>query len=258
MQWPVVAFDEIDSTNLEAQRRLADGRLEATWITAARQTAGRGRSGRSWQTLDGNLFASLLLPLSCAPGVLHHLSLVSGLALFNAISDGCQTAELELDLRLKWPNDVLIDEAKVAGILVESSIVGEQVVAIMGFGVNLQSAPDIQGRKTTSLAKQGLELSPKAFLERLDHALYSAIGLWDAGSRFQSIRNEWLSRSFPAGHPMVINATGGRVHGVFEGLDEDGALLIRTSTGKIEQFHFGDVAVGGEAAASANGETKNT
>ncbi|MEM8973177.1 MAG: biotin--[acetyl-CoA-carboxylase] ligase [Pseudomonadota bacterium] len=258
MHWPVVAYGELDSTNMEAQRRIANGQLEATWIRAERQTTGRGRSGRSWQSLDGNLLISLLLPLDCPPSVLHHLSLISGLALNNAIAACSADKRMSLSPRLKWPNDVLIDEAKVAGILVESSIVGNRAIAIIGFGVNLQAAPQLADRNTTSLAAHGLTLRPEDFLTYLDAHLAKTISAWDDGRDFPRIRQSWLNNSFPLDHPIAINTTQGRVQGTFAGLDEDGALLIRTSNGKIELFHFGDVAVGGEAATSANGETRTT
>jgi len=258
MHWPVIAFEEIDSTNKEAQRRLSSGAVDGTWITAARQTAGRGRSGRSWQSLDGNLFASLVLPLDCEPNVLHHLSLVSGVALRNAVSSCCEGQVTQIDVRLKWPNDVLINEAKVAGILVESSIIGTRVVAIIGIGVNLQTAPELSDRKTARLAAFGISHTPAEFLEALDKAFFDAISRWDNGTGFDLIRHAWLNHSFSVGQPISINATDGRVHGAFAGLDEDGALLIRASDGKISVFHFGDVAIGGEAATDANGDTKIT
>ena len=188
MHWPVVAFDEIDSTNQEAQRRVSGSSLTATWILAKRQTAGRGRSGRSWQSTEGNLFASLLLPLDCPPNVLHHLSLLSGIAMHDAITSCCETKSTQADVRLKWPNDVLIDEAKVAGILVESSIVGDRAVAVIGFGVNLQSTPDLTDRQTTKLAAHGIVLSPDQFLEELDQALARTISGWDNGNRFPACR----------------------------------------------------------------------
>ncbi len=243
MKWPVTAFDEIDSTNQEAQRRLAAGARAATWITAEQQTAGRGRSGRSWQSLEGNLFASLLLPLECPPHVLHQLSLVSGLALHNAVSACDLPEDRSSAVRLKWPNDVLIDDAKVAGILVESSVVGSLAVAVLGFGVNLKSAPDLPNRKTVSLAALDIAISPAEFLETLDHSLATAIRLWDLGAGFDRIREAWLEHAFAIGHPMSVNANAGNVTGTFAGLDKDGALLISTSGGKIETFHFGDVAL---------------
>ncbi|MEM9358988.1 MAG: biotin--[acetyl-CoA-carboxylase] ligase [Pseudomonadota bacterium] len=258
MHWPVVTFDDLDSTNMEAQRRIAAGVHEPTWIRAGRQTAGRGRSGRSWQSLNGNLLASLLLPLQCPPSVLHHLSLVSGLALHQAITEYSRDKGSSLKPSLKWPNDVLIDDAKVAGILVESSIVGNRAMAIIGFGVNLQAAPQLQDRNTTSLSDHGLITTPDEFLPFLDSSLANTISIWDNGREFDRIRQAWLNNSFPLDHPIAINTTQGRVQGGFAGLDNDGALLIRTTDGKIELFHFGDVAVGGEAATSANGETRTT
>ena len=257
MRWPVIECDELDSTNSEAQRRIASGQLEGTWITARRQAAGRGRSGRDWQSLDGNLFASLLLPLHCPPTVLHHLSLVSGLALHNALQNTSKVIGVDIEPRLKWPNDVLIDNAKVAGILIESSIVGDRALAIIGFGVNIQAAPELADRNTSSLADFGVSTTASEFLAYLDQALSAEINRWDCGPGFHLIREDWLKHSFDIGHPISINTAKARVEGEFAGLDKDGALLIRTTEGNIELFHFGDVAVGGEAAMSANGETKN-
>ena len=257
MRWPVIECDTLDSTNSEAQRRITAGQMEGTWITARHQAAGRGRSGRNWQSLDGNLFASLLLPLHCPPTVLHHLSLVSGLALRNALRNCSKASGIELEPRLKWPNDVLIDDAKVAGILIESSIVGDRALAIVGIGVNIQAAPQLSDRKTTSLADYEVNTTPRELLAFLDEALSVEIKRWDSGPGFHLIREDWLRHSFDVGHPISINTAKARVEGEFAGLDKDGALLIRTTEGNIEYFHFGDVAVGGEAAMSANGETNN-
>ena len=257
MRWPVIEYDELDSTNSEAQRRIAAGQLDGTWITARRQAAGRGRSGRDWQSLDGNLFASLLLPLHCSPTVLHNLSLVSGLALHNALRNKSKSIGVELEPCLKWPNDVLIDDAKVAGILIESSIVGDRALAIIGIGVNIQAAPQLTDRKTTSLGDYGVNTTPPDLLVFIDQALSTEIKRWDCGPGFHLIREDWLEHSYDIGHPISINTAKARVEGGFAGLDKDGALLIRTTEGNVAHFHFGDVAVGGETAMSANGETKN-
>ena len=254
MRWPVIECDELDSSNSEAQRRIAAGQLEGTWITARHQAAGRGRSGRKWQSLDGNLFASLLLPLHCPLTVLHHLSLVSGLALRNALRNSSKASGIELKPLLKWPNDVLIEDAKLAGILIESSIVGDCALAIIGIGVNIQAAPQLADRRTSSLVDYEVNTTPKELLVILDEALSVEIERWDSGAGFHLIREDWLKHSFYFGHPISINTAKARVEGEFAGLDKDGALLIRTTEGNIEHFHFGDVAVGARQRRAQTGK----
>jgi BirA family biotin operon repressor/biotin-[acetyl-CoA-carboxylase] ligase len=237
----LIHLSEVDGTNAEGMRRVLQGERGPMWIIADRQSAGRGRSGRSWSSETGNLFASYIVALDCAPGKAAQLSLVAGIAVIDAI----RLAGAVLGLRLKWPNDILIDTAKVGGILVESTSRPPQagIVAVVGVGLNLVSAPDDLGRAATFLAPHGLKLSPREALCFLAQTMSDWIGIWNDGEGFAHVREAWLERAGALGEPLTVNAAQGPVSGTFAGLDDIGALLINDSEGRQLSFAFGDVTL---------------
>lgn len=237
----LIDLDEVDSTNAEAMRCVLAGNYGPLWVMAARQSAGRGRSGRQWTSKPGNLYASYASALSCAPAKAGELSLVAGVAAIDAI----RLAGGVPGLRLKWPNDILIDRAKVGGILVESSSPMPQagIVAVVGVGLNLASAPDDLGRAATFLAAHGLNLSPRDALCFLAQTVQDWITIWHGGEGFERVRRAWLARAGEIGEALTINTLQGAVSGSFAGIDEHGALLIRDGEGLVRTFSFGDVTL---------------
>ena len=259
MRCRVIEFDTIDSTNSEAMRRAARGERGPVWIRADPQQLGRGRSGRQWSSPPGNLAATLLFDPGCPPDKLHQLSLIAGVAVCDALGVYLDARKATPGIRLKWPNDVMIDDAKVCGILVESSVFGDRSVAVIGIGCNLGYSPQIEDRSVTCLADHvARSPSPSAFLEHLSLALERWLAIWDAGRSFADVRDAWLGRAYPIGARISVRTGSERVEGGFAGLGEDGALLLEESTGNLRTFHFGDVAVGGGAAKpDTRGQTKN-
>jgi BirA family biotin operon repressor/biotin-[acetyl-CoA-carboxylase] ligase len=240
--WRHASFDEIDSTNAEAMRRIAAGERGQLWITARFQSRGRGRSGRSWSSADGSLAATLMVTPGCAPAALPQLSLLAGVATHDAIA-GALPAGAQALTRLKWPNDVLIAGAKASGILVESTAVGADVVAVIGIGINIAAPPELGDRPTTSLATHGAAIDVSGMSIRLAASLATWLETWDRGARFDAVRSAWLERAGPPGMPMTVHAGGVPVSGAYVGLDIDGALLLDTTSGR-QRFTFGDVALG--------------
>ncbi len=240
----LIHLAEVDGTNAEAMRRVLAGERGPLWILADRQTAGRGRSGRAWASQAGNLFASYLAALQCPPAKAGQLSLVAGVAAIDAIARAGKIP----GLRLKWPNDVLIDAAKVGGILIESSAPAPQggIVAVVGIGLNLVSAPENLGRAATFLAPYGLTLSPREALCFLAQTMSDWIRIWDDGAGFARVREAWLERAGAIGEPLTINAARGPIAGTFAGLYESGALLIDDAEGRQMSFAFGDVTLTGK------------
>lgn len=240
----IVELDAVDSTNSEALRRASAGDRGPLWITARTQTAGRGRSGRSWTTAGGNLAASLLIAPGCAAGELSQLALLAGVAAHDAICESLASTHAER-VRLKWPNDVLIDDAKTAGILIESTTLGGDLVAVIGIGINIAEAPLVPDRAVTRLADHTTAvLTPSLLLDRLadSHARWRVI--WDGGRGFASIRNAFLARSVPLGSAMAVNAGGSAVAGRFDGLDPSGGLRLAGADGAVRSFTYGDVTLG--------------
>ncbi len=241
-----VLLDEVGSTNTEAFKRAAAGDAGPVWVVARRQTQGKGRSGRSWASDPGNLYASLMQRIACPAPLVYQISLVAGVAVLDAIRACAGPGQLP-SLRLKWPNDVLIDAAKCVGILAESQNGAQagEVVVVVGIGINLASHPDGIGRAATHLAAHDVKVEPPAMFAALAAAMARWIEVWDAGSGFAAIRTAWLARAGAPGEAMTVNAGAEKLSGAFVGLDEAGALLLRDASGHERRVTFGDVSLGG-------------
>ncbi len=240
----LIHLAETDSTNAEAMRRALAGERGPLWVLADRQTTGRGRSGRTWVSSPGNLFASLLIETGCPLVKAAQLSLVAGVAAIDAIREA---GPIGPGLRLKWPNDVLIGAAKAGGILVESSArgPGEGLVAVIGVGLNLASAPPGLEPGATYLAAHGLALSPREALCFLAQAMDAWLETWNEGEGFAAVRTSWLEHAGVIGEPLTVHAVEGPVEGRFAGLDEEGALVIAGADGRERRFTYGDVTLEG-------------
>lgn len=255
----VIALDEIDSTNTEAVRHAARGARGPLWITARRQSHGKGRSGRSFQSpAGGNLYASLLLTLVAPAASLPQISLLAGVAAGDAIRAACGPM-VPPNLRLKWPNDILIGDAKLCGILTESSVAtagANAASVVIGWGINLATHPLNLDRPTTSLAAHGAHVSPEGMLDCLDAAFVRWSDIWAGGDGFGSVREAWLERAGAIGERLIINAGNGPMEGRFVGLDDDGALLLADAAGQAQRVTYGDVALPDQAPA-CDGELRN-
>jgi BirA family biotin operon repressor/biotin-[acetyl-CoA-carboxylase] ligase len=253
LDFRLLALDETPSTNLHALALAGSGEAGPLWVVARHQTQGRGRSGRAWAAVDGNLYASLLVVLDCPARVVHQLSLLAGVSVHDAIVAAAafgRAASVD-GLRLKWPNDVLIGSAKVAGILPESSTrAGGRLAVVVGIGLNLAGAPEGLGRAATHLGAHGLVLAPTDMVAHLHAAFARWLAAWRLGDGFAEIRTAWLDRAGAIGEPLTVNAGQGAVCGTFAGVDPDGALLLRKADGAVSRFTFGDVTVGGQLAGT--------
>lgn len=244
----IIHIDETGSTNADAMRLAVNGEDLPLWVIADRQTAGRGRQGRTWVSPKGNLYASLAF---CCPAPIERagqLSLVAGISLFEAIRTSTDLAQ-DAGLRLKWPNDVLIGAAKMGGILVESTSArgSPGFLAVIGFGVNVVSAPDDLDRQATALGRHGNAPSPNALLMALSDQVSRWLEVWDGSENFPDIRRAWIERAGSIGEPITVNSVDGRISGRYQGLSETGALLAEVN-GQIREISHGDVALGSVAA----------
>jgi BirA family biotin operon repressor/biotin-[acetyl-CoA-carboxylase] ligase len=205
---------------------LADG----DWVIADRQTAGRGRQGKTWDMPAGNLAASVLIRPHRAECPVPLFSFVAALALH----DACATFVAPGRLLLKWPNDVLLDGAKLSGTLLEAL---DPAALVLGIGVNLAVAPELPDRPTSALDPGG-GIVAVAFLSTLASALAARRAQWRADG-FEAVRGDWLARAHPPGTPIAICATGQK--GRFAGLADDGALRLELATGHEARIHAGDI-----------------
>lgn len=225
----LLRYDTLGSTNDEARRLAEAGAAPWTLIWARSQSAGRGRRQRAWVSPPGNLYASLILRPDTGAGTAAQLGFVAALALGDAISSQLP----KLEPRYKWPNDVLVAGAKLAGILLESSAAPGGAVdwLVIGMGVNVTSHPPGTAYPATSLAAHGAVPALEALLERIAAALQS----WEARWRrdgFGPVRQAWLGRAEGLGGPIGVRLEGESLTGRFVDLDGDGALLIETEAGR--------------------------
>jgi BirA family biotin operon repressor/biotin-[acetyl-CoA-carboxylase] ligase len=238
--WPsgeaLVWLDEIDSTNEEARRRAVGGEQGPLWIAARRQTAGRGRRGRVWQGGNGNLAATLLLRPDAPAGEAAQLSFAAALA----VADMARHFAPDIPVTVKWPNDVLADGCKLAGILLESGNDHGFWLAI-GIGVNLAEAPTGTEFPATSLkASRGTAPSPQDALTVLADRFAHWHRVWREGG-FQVLREAWLGRAHHLGGPIKARLPREEQEGVFEGIDASGALLLNQGQGRVRAIAAGEV-----------------
>jgi BirA family biotin operon repressor/biotin-[acetyl-CoA-carboxylase] ligase len=235
----LIVLDSVDSTNAEAIRRAESCAAGGTLIWARSQTAGRGRRGRAWTSPPGNLYASLLLRPDSAPGEAGQLGFVAGLALREAI---VATMPAAGGTELKWPNDLVVEGRKLAGILLESRLLGGRRLdwLVIGTGVNVASHPEDAERPATSLAALGAPPSVPALLSAYGRAMAGWLPRWrDEG--FAPVRSDWLRHA--AGRELVLQArlTDETVEGRFADLDETGALVLELPDGARRRVLAGEV-----------------
>jgi BirA family biotin operon repressor/biotin-[acetyl-CoA-carboxylase] ligase len=223
---------ETGSTNADLLARVASGDTrEGDWLIAGRQTGGRGRMGRVWQSPDGNFYGSMLVALQPSDPAPATLALVAGTAVHGALSGFVH------GLTLKWPNDVLAGRAKLAGVLLERS--GDWVV--VGAGVNLANHPELPDRPSTDLATLGALVSPRDFAAALADEMAMTLARWRQRP-FAATVAAWEAVAHPAGTPLdVALPDGARIAGRFDGLSGEGALRLRLATGEVRAIHAGDV-----------------
>jgi BirA family biotin operon repressor/biotin-[acetyl-CoA-carboxylase] ligase len=235
--WRVAHHARLGSTSDEARRRALAGDPGRLWIVAGEQTEGRGRHGRSWSSPPGNLYASALVVDPCEAAIAPQIGFVAGVALVKAVEDlgGAGVA-------LKWPNDLLWNGAKLAGLLVEGvAAPGRALACAVGIGVNCASSPQGLAYPVTDLsAALQRVVTPDALFRRLAARFEEAIGLWSRGAGFAEIRARWLSSAAGLGGPIRVVSSRGSREGLFEGLDASGRLLMRTA-GAIETIEAADL-----------------
>ena len=212
-----------------AEQGVADG----TWLRAGRQVGGRGRMGRSWESPSGNLYCSTLVRLRAGDPPAHLLALVAANAVHALVAPLCDG-----QARIKWPNDVLVDGAKIAGILLERA--GDAIV--VGIGVNVVGHPTGLDRPVTSLAAQGADIAEAgALLDRLAQLFGHWLAIWRAQG-LEPVRAHWLLNAHRKGTAMrVVQPDGETIEGSFDTLDQQGMLILRLANGDTRAIHAGDI-----------------
>jgi BirA family biotin operon repressor/biotin-[acetyl-CoA-carboxylase] ligase len=238
---PVIAYDLVGSTNAEALALAAKGERGPLFVAAERQSAGRGRRGREWVSEPGNLYTTLLISDPAPAFVSAQLCFVAALALHDAVLDGC-AGLAPSRLKLKWPNDLLLDQAKVAGILIEGVGIADRKIAVaIGFGVNCRHHPSETPYPATDFAEVGFSLPPGNLLAHLGTRWEQRVQEWDRGEGFAATREAWVLRASGIGAAVEVRLPQQTLSGIFESVNEEGALLLRRPDGERIAVAAGDV-----------------
>lgn len=231
--WEWIDFDELGSTNDKARELTAEPPAKRFVVTAETQNKGRGRRGRNWVGLKGNLFSTYALPLDIR--LLGQFVFVISLSLQQTIKEMAPQA----DVKLKWPNDVLVNGAKISGILLEK---GEGEYIIAGIGVNIIAAPGAASGllyQATSLKEAGIETDRVSFLKAYLKRLNGFLELWEHQG-FVAVRDLWLQNARGLGTEITVTTEKEVKRGIFRGVDDDGLLLLEKA-GHLTKIYAGDV-----------------
>lgn len=237
---------ETGSTNADLAARLSSGEYvpEGEWLVADRQLAGRGRLGRAWNDGAGNFMGSTLVRPGLGDPPASTLALLSGLAVHEAVAGYLSDALPDTGpLRLKWPNDLLLDGRKLAGVLLELAA----GTVIVGIGVNLGVAPVVEGRTVTSLAEHGIDVSRDEFAAKLAAIFDLELQRWRSAGLAPLLRR-WQNAAHPKGTRLTVLPPGEEaIEGGFAGLTDDGNLLLGLDGGSVRTIHAGDVFLAGNS-----------
>lgn len=245
MAAPVLILQETDSTNAEARNRAEAGEFGPLWIAAKRQTSGRGRRGRAWDTDTGNLAQTLLLTLEKTPIEASQLTFVSALAVYDLVARYVPPSLVTI----KWPNDVLLDGRKVSGILLESGPLGAgHIWLAIGIGVNLLTAPTGLERPATAIADHltADRVSPPSFEDganALAETFQHWLDIWQQQG-FEPVRQAWVDRTPGLYGPCIARLSNETLEGTADGIESDGSLRLRLADGTVRVVSAGDVFFG--------------
>ncbi|MBW8636578.1 biotin--[acetyl-CoA-carboxylase] ligase [Hoeflea sp. WL0058] len=235
-----IALDDVQSTNTECLEKAQAGDPGNLWITARRQLGGRGRRGRPWVSEAGNLYASLLLIDPAPVHALASLPLVAALAVHGAIARALP--DPESSLKIKWPNDVLLNGGKISGILLESGIVpdGRRAVVI-GCGVNVAHAPKEAMYATATLRDAGAAVSAEELFAYLCQSMARELARWGEGANMSETRELWLRWATGVGKQITVNMPNASIEGIFRDIDDTGCLILEKPDGSLQSIAAGDL-----------------
>jgi len=230
------------------------------WFVTSEQTAGRGRRHRPWIAPCGNLASSILEVMEISPSVAATLGFAAGLAIEAALRKVSVETALrlagtgsdQLNFSLKWPNDVLAGQKKLVGIGLEAeAVAGNRLAVVAGIGTNVVAAPEGLPMPAVSLAALGVQISAEELFVALSDCWVEYRGIWDLGRGFGAIRELWLARAAGLGQAVSIRSGAVPIEGIFETLDDQGCMIVRTAAGSLVPITAGDVYFGSVASAGA-------
>jgi BirA family biotin operon repressor/biotin-[acetyl-CoA-carboxylase] ligase len=242
----LLSYEELDSTNEEARRLAEGGASHGAVIWAKRQTDGRGRMDRKWVSDEGNLFCSILLAPGCDLATAAQLAFVTSVAAIETIEPILPDGG---DLRCKWPNDILLDDKKLGGILLESFETADMTPGsnkmvrwvVAGIGINIESCPKKTDFPATFLKEAGVEIiSAKIVLSRFIHHFITVYDNWSKKG-FAPIRKQWMENAWRLGEAIEVRVGDEKLSGTFDSIDTSGRLILVDKKGKKHTVSAGDV-----------------
>ena len=238
--WRLEVFESLTSTSDDCIERAKGSEPEGLAVLAHRQTAGRGSRGRQWQSPVGNLNLSVLLRPAMPASHSSIFPLLAGVAVADAMAAFLPENAAAM---LKWPNDVLLNDAKLAGVLIDAAPLDNSLEwLVIGIGINLMHAPEIAGKRTTTLRAHGGEAAPEPAAWMVLHYLdFWLETLRDSGAA--AILDAWQQRAHPVGTSLAVQTAGNTVNGRYAGLSPSGELLL-TVEDRIERFQTGEILLG--------------
>ncbi|WP_306256823.1 biotin--[acetyl-CoA-carboxylase] ligase [Pararhizobium sp. IMCC21322] len=233
-------FSSVGSTNDLALDAFRDGRIDPLWITADEQLDGKGRRGRNWVSPPGNFYGSLLLVDPAPSEALPQLAFVISLALHKALSRALPP-DVQRQLTVKWPNDLLYDRKKIAGILMEATHLAGRTGIVIGCGINCTTSPVKAPYPVTNFIAEGQVISAEAVFDLFSAQVATVLSDWQAGHNFSSIREAWLQRASGVGEDITVRLNDRELEGRFTGLDAKGRLLLSHPENGTSVISAGDV-----------------
>lgn len=222
-------FDAVSSTNDVASEMAKRGEPEGTVVFANRQTKGRGRRGHSWHDEPGeNVLMSVILTPGIPPALFHHLSFITSLAVANVLRTMCG-----LPAEVKWPNDVLVRDKKITGILVEIAPVDSGYAAVIGVGININQTSfpaELEEKATSVTLENGTCSDVKLLANSAAESIFSLYERYSV-SGFKEILEQWRKYMWGIGRLVEVSTEGNMVSGTISGIDSEGALIITDSSG---------------------------
>tara|TARA_B100000686_G_scaffold353632_1_gene460037 strand:+ start:14543 stop:15289 length:747 start_codon:yes stop_codon:yes gene_type:complete len=233
-------FEEVDSTMLKLKKLASEGAKIGTIVSAKKQTQGRGRHGREWISPEGNLYFSFLRRAEeynsgkiFAPVFITSIALAKTILIFSS----------SIDLKLKWPNDVLINNSKVAGILIESFKNNQNIKLLnIGVGINIVSNPSDTLYPSTNLLKEGISISSEEVLK----CFFNCLNLYEnilVNKGIGELFKIWNEYTYKIGTKISVKLGENNIQGAYNGIDEKGSLLLRKNDGKVIKIVAGEVFV---------------
>ncbi|NVN03106.1 MULTISPECIES: biotin--[acetyl-CoA-carboxylase] ligase [Asaia] len=234
--WSLTCYETLGSTSDFCKQQADQGAPNGMAVLAHLQTAGRGTRGRAWTAPQGNLSFSFLLRHERIEALILAMPFLVAVAVHEALSFWLPDS----GLRLKWPNDVVCEGAKLCGVLIERGGTPQDSWTVTGIGVNLRTAPLIEGRRTVSAAALGAQIGAEDLARRILEQFGLWLDRWERGG-FEPIRIAWLDRAHEPGSRLAVQRGPDYIEGFFAGLDAGGRLLLQTVQGEIQTFAAGDI-----------------